>query len=237
MAYYIGLSALSIDAGAAVNNGANSGGKGEGRKSLLSVEARRILPLFEGMPVNENSIAREKQGRPFFPGREFDFSISHSGSIAAVSYAGGGISRTGCDIEMIRYRPGAMGIANDFFSTDEKKYLFPGDVFDHARFYRIWTLKECFIKLRGLSVFDMAACPSFISDGAFAFGAAVSLPLLFCLYELSGSSGDRYMLAASIEGEQTRPQIRWFSQLSLDCKRIAEIKAAPNPAETVRPKM
>jgi hypothetical protein len=93
------------------------------------------------------------------------------------------------------------------------------------------------LKLRGLSVFDMVDAPSFIC-GQFAFDAAVSSPVSFNLYELSGSAGELYILATALEGtEIEQPEIRWFSQDSLVCRSIAKIKAAPNPAETVSPKI
>jgi len=222
MPYYIGLSILSTI---------------RIQRQRLSAEARRILSLFEGRPLAENDIARETQGRPFFPGRAVNFNIAHSGSLAAVSYVKGENLRTGCDVEKIRPRTMMGEIAEKFFTVPERSYISSRGMFDEKKFYEIWTLKECFLKLRGLSVFDMAACPSFIgAQNAFIFCGAVSSPLSFCLYELSGD--ERYMLATALEGaEQQPPEIHWFSQSFLDCKMIAEIKAAPNPAETVSPKM
>ena len=224
MSYYIGLSLFKEAAAAG--------------KKPASAEAMRILSLLEGRPVKENDIARTARGRPFLPGREIDFNISHSAALTAVSLVRGGNLRAGCDVERIRNRSGAPGIAENFFSASENHYLFDRG-FDEARFYEIWTLKECFLKLRGLSVFDMAAAPSFISgEGQFAFGAAVSSALYFRLYELSSGAGERYILAAAVEGaRQPSPEIRWFSQSTLDCKIIAEINAAPNPAQTVSPKI
>jgi len=192
-----------------------------------------MLSLLEGRPLEESGLARDAGGRPFFPGGDSDFSIAHSGALAAVSHAKGG--RTGCDIEMIRPRSGAREIANNFFSAAEQNYLFSNGDFSEAKFYQLWTLKECYLKLRGLSVFDMAASPSFVrdkgkgrgqADDQFAFNAVVTSPLSFYLYEFSGEDSEMYMLATAIEGtEQQQPQIQWFSQLSLACKMIAEIKA------------
>jgi 4'-phosphopantetheinyl transferase len=214
-------------------------------RQKLSAEARRILSELADRPLEEIDIAKEEGGRPFLPGRELDFSITHSGSLAAVSFVKGGFLRTGCDVEQVRPRVNIEEIAKTFFSASERKYIFPRGGLDETRFYRIWTLKECLLKLRGLSVFDMAGLPSFISgeslesvNDMFAFGQAVSSPLSFSLYELSDNADKRYMLAAAIEGtDQGPPEIRWFSQSFLPCKKIAEIKAALNPAETVRPKI
>lgn len=227
--YTIGLSVLSS------NNDIKA------RRKNASAEAMRVLSLLENCSLDKSNIAKDAQGRPFFPGRAVDFSIAHSGLLAAVSLARGENLRAACDIERIRPRAKAPEIAENFFSANEAKYLYPRGKFDETRFYEIWTLKECFLKLRGLSVFDMAASPSFIGDNGegFTFAAAISSPLTFRLYGLSDGCGS-YILASAIEGiderAQTQPEIRWFSQSAFDCKIIAEIKAAPRPAETVNPK-
>jgi len=239
MSYYINLSILS--------NNPNSLRRTE-RQKKLSAETRRILSLCEGRPVTDDNIAREKSGRPFFLNRQAqclntDFSISHSGALAAVSLVSGKSARTGCDVELVRPRAGAGKIAAAYFSGPERDYIEAAGGFDPARFYQIWTLKECFIKLRGLSVFDMANVPSFVSgedpcSWRFEFASSGVSSILFNLYELSGSAGERYMLAAAIEGTETeQPQIRWFSGGALDCSSIANINAAHSPAETVRPKI
>jgi hypothetical protein len=238
MSYYIGLSILSN------NHGYNDNQhRGAGLQKLLSAEARRILSRLEDRPLTENDIAREARGRPFFPDSDTDFSIAHSGTLAVVSLIKGKNLRTACDVELVRPRSGAREIAEEFFTALERNYVLHRGQFDLSRFYMIWALKECFIKLRGLSVFDMAGLPSFIygegfCTGHFAFDSAVSSPLSFGLYELSGGAGERYMLAAALEGTEDRqPEMRWFSQSFPACKSIAKIKAAPSPAETVRPKI
>jgi hypothetical protein len=230
MPYYINLSILS--------NKQDNPHRTERQKNA-SAEARRILSLYEGRPLSDGDIAREEGGRPFFPDSDTDFSISHSGDLTAVSLVRGKQLRTGCDVELLRPRSGAGKIAEEFFTASERDYIESGCGFDITRFYRIWTLRECFLKLRGLSVFDMRGVPSFISgEGAYTFDISGASPLSFNLCELSGNTGERYILAAAIAGiEIEQPEIRWFSQDSFDCKSIAKINAAPSPAETVRPKI
>jgi len=221
MSYYINLSFLS----------------NKHDKRQLSAEARRILSLSEG--ASEGDIAKDAGGRPFFPGRDADFSISHSGNLSAVSVIRGKNIRTGCDVELVRPRAKAKEITEIFFSDGEREYIEAQGRFDMSRFYQIWTLKECFLKLRGFSVFDMAEAPSFISGkDSLAFCAAVSSPLSFSLFELTNGAGEHYILSAALSGtDERQPEIRWFSQGSLACKSIANIKAAPSPAETVSPKI
>ena len=234
MPFYIGLSLLS-----------NNEPKGKVKQGLLSAEGRRILSLLEDRPVDENKIVKDENGRPFIPGNSGDFSISHSGSMAAVSMVNGEIRRTGCDIQVARPKPGAREIAEMFFTEPENNYIFScnGRQSEESRFFEIWVLKECFLKLRGFSVFDMALSPSFISNdgsghGYFSFSGNASLPLSFYLYELAGNTDQRYFLAAVTEGgKQIQPELRWFSQSFLPCRSIAVIKATLNPDRTVSPNM
>lgn len=227
MSYYIGLSILSNTM--------------KRQKTLSSAESRRILSKFENREIAENDFSKEAGGRPFFPDRDVDFNISHSGDAVAVSYIDKKDYRVGCDIERIRTRKRIEKIAEDKFSASENNYLFSDGTFNEVNFFRIWTLKECYIKLRGLSIFDMSKVPSFINEIPqtqnydFSFCADVSKPLTFRLYELSSEEKIHFILAEAIEGEYLQPEILWLSSLTLDCRITAEIKAAPNPAHTVSP--
>ena len=191
------------------------------RNKVLSTEARRILSILADSPTD--TIATDENGRPFFHDRSMDFSISHSGAAVAVSLVQGENKlgarvRTGCDIQLIRHRENLRDITEEIFCTAERDYILSQDEtqFESTRFFRIWTLKECYIKLRGLSVFDMPKVPSFISCDAtgrflFTFDAGGSSTLSFYLYELE-YAGERYMLATVIEGGRgIRPEICMFS--------------------------
>jgi len=203
MSYYLNLSVLS-------NNLKNLQNR-VGRQKLLSAEARRILSLCEGRPIAEADIAREETGRPFFPGSDIDFSISHSGALTAVSLVRGKGLRTGCDVEFVRPRSRAREIAEKIFTAPEREYIESGGSFDLTRFYQIWTLKECFIKLRGLSVFDMSGVPSFVSGEGSLLNTCFE-QISFNLYELTGADDERYILSTAITGgEELQPEIRWVS--------------------------
>jgi len=233
MSYYINLSILSNE---------NRYLHRTERQKLLSAEARRILSLCEGRHVTDNDIAGETPGgRPFFSnreggGRKTDFNISHSGNLVAVSLVRGKGLRTGCDVELVRPRAGAGKIAEELFTASERDYIESGGSFDLTRFFQIWTLKECFLKLRGLSVFDMSGTPSFIDGvepavrGSYPFGADGVSPVFFNLYELTGAA-EHYILAVAFEPQPgggcreglTVPEIRWFSQDSLTVVTIPPI--------------
>jgi len=225
--------------------------RGRQRRELFSAEWRRILSIMTGRSLSDSDIMLEEKGRPYFTDGRDDFNISHSGALTAVSLASGEKLRVGCDVELVKPRTGTIRIAEEFFSTQEKDYVIASEKSQTA-FFEIWTLKECYLKLRGLSVSDMKHTPSFVckknENFNFAFSAATSTatdavtdkPLTFYLYELKGATGEWYILAAAIDGViegkgQLPPEMRWFSQSTLRARSIAEIKAARSPAETVSP--
>jgi phosphopantetheinyl transferase len=225
MSYYLNLSVLSNNLKKIQNIQKTE------HKKRLSAEAWRILSQCEGRTLTNEDIAREAGGRPFLPGSDTDFSISHSGDLAAVSLVRGKGLRTGCDVELVRPRPKAREIAEEFFTAPEREYIESGGGFDLTRFYQIWTLKECLLKLRGLSVFDMNGTPSFINDaesrfrGTFREQFKIDVvgvsPVLFNLYELTGAGDERYIAATAIAGgEERQPEIRWFSRDSLAVCKI-----------------
>ena len=89
-------------------------------------------------------------GKPFFAGRpDIDFSLSHSGEMALCAIADVPV---GCDIE--KTGRNRMAVAERFFTPEEKEILKSVKDADlrNEEFYRLWTLKESFIKCRGLGI-------------------------------------------------------------------------------------
>jgi len=193
-----------------------------------SCEGRQILSLLEDRPLLEKDIQKNENGRPYFPYGNVDFSISHSRNMVAVSYVSGKNIHTACDIQFVKPRKSTMQIAENFFTDSEKEYILRNE----KRFFEIWTLKECFLKLYGFSVFDMKNVPSFIFEGSLSdkqLSISLSQPFTFFLYELGDCSENQYILAVCVEGEeQHAPEIKWFSQVFLPCGNIAKISKTRN---------
>jgi phosphopantetheinyl transferase (holo-ACP synthase) len=198
---------------------------------------RRILELLNGAYSPNGETAKtgtEKGGRPFFTTRHADFSISHSRNMAAVAYWAEHDTetalplRTGCDIQHIKPLKNFGGIARRYFSPEERDYIAAasGEPEGLERFYRIWVLKECFLKARGRSVFTIETAPSFA--GPSGLNTLTNVPLTFFLYELGEPLTERYVLAAARESSRPdgpSPEIRWYSSAPLPLKRIAMIKS------------
>jgi 4'-phosphopantetheinyl transferase len=112
---------------------------------LLIVKA---LELMDRDPGDIGQIEIDEFGRPFISG-DFDFNVSHSGQIAVCAVCSA--SRVGVDVEMIR----------DVDVSDFERYFTAGEIESvktapdaRARFFDIWTMKECAMKAdgRGLGI-------------------------------------------------------------------------------------
>lgn len=86
----------------------------------------------------------DEYGKPHLYGKEGElhFSLSHSGDYAVCAIAD---SPVGVDIEQIKKND--LRIAERFFNPGELQY-----VNDAESFYRIWTLKEGYLKAVGLGM-------------------------------------------------------------------------------------
>jgi hypothetical protein len=219
--FYIGLSCLS-------NNGSET----------MHEAGRRILGLLD--LSDPAAIAVESGGRPFFIDHHADFNISHSRHIAAAAWTGtisplsGLPLRAGCDVQYVSPGKNREAVARKYYSPGENGYIAAaGDDAERVeRFYRVWVLKECYLKARGLSVLDMRTSPPFAAQEGFLRNTAASFH--FFLYELGGNTGDRYLLAVCRETEPLLaaplPEIRWYSP-ALELRRIAAIAGVISAAD------
>ena len=111
-----------------------------------------------GFDGADNHIAYGENGKPYlvdFP--DVHFNLSHSGErvMCVISPF-----EVGCDVEMIKGDRGKL--AERFFKPEESAWIKHFETLDaqSEAFYRLWTLKECYMKVtgRGLSLMpDMFA--------------------------------------------------------------------------------
>lgn len=100
-----------------------------------------------GIAPNDIRLAEGEVGKPYLTTHpEVHFNLSHSGKrvFCAVSER-----EVGCDVEQIK--PVDLGIARRFFTPEESEMLtqIPDEEERRQRFFRIWTLKESFVKAVG----------------------------------------------------------------------------------------
>lgn len=119
---------------------------------LRSEFQRRGFPHEYCHPKVPIALSWSQEGKPRLSGREFEFSISHSGDYFALTSSS---QPVGVDIEIHKQRD-FLKLSQRFFHPHETDYLGglsqnhkDGWIHDlWAEFYRIWTLKEAWVKCK-----------------------------------------------------------------------------------------
>lgn len=109
------------------------------------------LSMF-GLSEKDALLSFGENGKPYFSShRNIFFNISHSGNMAACVFSD---KEIGLDIEKVDVPD--FKVAEKYFTENEKNYiqLHPSPVLKNQAFYKIWTLKESFVKAtgKGLSI-------------------------------------------------------------------------------------
>jgi 4'-phosphopantetheinyl transferase len=115
---------------------------------------RRALSACLGLEPRDVPLELGEFGKPFLPpdvASGLEFSLAHKPGCIAVAFARG--AHIGVDIEAIETDRANRQIARRYFALKEVAQLAGIDGHDLAhRFYRFWTLKEAYIKARGLGL-------------------------------------------------------------------------------------
>ena len=108
-----------------------------------------LLRAFSGYDIS--TVSYGENGKPYFEGCPLNFSISHSGSVAVLAVS---TKSVGVDVEKLK--PARLNTAKRFFTPDEYALITAckTEAEQTEMFFRLWTLKESFIKAtgRGLSL-------------------------------------------------------------------------------------
>lgn len=176
------------------------------RQHLVArVLCRVALSRYTGLPPDRLRLSTEAHGRPVLEAGQIDldlrFSISHTTGLVACAVARD--RDVGIDVEHVQVDLDAIALAERFFSPREAQ-----DVRDRPapertrRFLRYWTLKEAWLKARGVGL------GSALSEAAF---------------RLHDDGGDKNCLAAD-DGEDGRWRFwQWWATtdhvLAVACDR------------------
>ena len=114
----------------------------------LSLGAGILLSRFFSSDDLDN-IMLEGAGKPYLQGSELNFNLSHSKSLAMLALSK---NRVGCDVQFVE--PVSMKVAKRFFNDNEYKLISEAESEEErtALFFRLWTLKESFMKATGLGM-------------------------------------------------------------------------------------
>ena len=119
--------------------------KNENDKYLSLLAGRLLCSGLRDLGLTSyiDKVVVDENGKPYIPGNPIYFSISHSGTKAMVVFSD---SEVGCDVQEMKKK--AVSLADKYFTDAEKKEM--DDSEDPVRtFYKLWTLKECYMKSSG----------------------------------------------------------------------------------------
>ena len=137
--------------------GENIRGKA-GEKLVKQALAMYIEEEGRTAPERMPEILRTENGKPYFAGEGWPhFSVSHCGQLWVCLMAEFPV---GVDIQEAT-NADTKSIAERYFSQNEKVYA---DIYDKDGFYRLWTYKEAYTKLRGESIFENLSKTSLVDD-------------------------------------------------------------------------
>jgi len=126
------------------------------RRQFLLTRAlvRDVLSRYLGVEPAALVFARNEYGKPALAeplGCPVTFSLSHTKGLSVCAVASE--QMIGVDVESLQRTPGHQDIPKRFFATSEVAFLESVDKPQKStEFLRLWTLKEAFIKARGLGL-------------------------------------------------------------------------------------
>lgn len=112
--------------------------------------AKTMLSEVSGQAVEDISLARDQNGKPYAENLPLYFSISHSGEQVACVISD---QPVGLDIEEIA--PRDPSVARRICSEKEMEFIFSKEEDVLHRFLLVWTAKEAAVKLSGVGIKGM----------------------------------------------------------------------------------
>jgi 4'-phosphopantetheinyl transferase len=123
------------------------------RREYVAAHALKRLMLSEaaGGRPHDWCFAAEPGGKPFVAGRTgLHFNLSHCNGLVACAVSAD--VPLGVDVEPLERRA-PLDVADHYFAPDERAWLFGLPDGEQSRgFFRLWTMKEAFIKATGKGV-------------------------------------------------------------------------------------
>ncbi len=107
----------------------------------------KILSQEYHIKVEIDDFARNENGKPYLKNSTLFFNLSHSNQFMLVAFSNNAL---GIDIEESR-EIDTKSLSKRFFSPEEDTFIFNSDNKQSA-FFRMWTLKESYIKWKGGSL-------------------------------------------------------------------------------------
>jgi 4'-phosphopantetheinyl transferase len=117
---------------------------------------RTTLSRYASIKPTQWTFVANRYGKPGISNQydaacDLTFNLSHTDGLIFLALTDGGA--IGVDVENVRSHPPSLDIAHCFFADDEVNALVPlTELERQQRFFDFWTLKEAYIKARGMGL-------------------------------------------------------------------------------------
>ncbi|MCQ2080144.1 MAG: 4'-phosphopantetheinyl transferase superfamily protein [Lachnospiraceae bacterium] len=98
--------------------------------------------------IDDREIIKNEYGKPYYNNSSIFFNLSHSNNFACCYLD---IQEVGVDIQYFKETNKFINISKRFFKEEEYNYIIDSND-SLLAFYRIWSAKESYIKLKGLGL-------------------------------------------------------------------------------------
>ena len=162
-----------------------------------------------GIHWTDENVAATEQGKLYLRDGTVQFNLSHSGDYAVAAFAK---EPVGIDIEQCR--KAKMNIAKRFFCEAEQELLSSIEEERDDMFFRLWTLKESFLKVNGEGM--RLALTSFAmhidSEGITVEEEVRTGTYSFDEYAIGEGEDERYRIALCMRSQETEhhTQLQWI---------------------------
>ena len=138
---------------------------------LARALVRVLFSAYTGVPPADWRFVAGPYGKPALVGPAVGlplaFNLSHTPGLVAAAFTAG--AEVGVDVERLARRTATMDVARRFFARAEVAWLERAPEAEREEtFFAFWTLKEAYLKARGLGLS--------VPLGAFAFDLSAALP-------------------------------------------------------------
>jgi 4'-phosphopantetheinyl transferase len=191
---------------------------------------RTVLSRYAAVRPEDWAFSAGPRGRPAIsapsPARALEFNISHSSDLVMLGVTSG--RALGIDAESIEAREADIDGLDRYFAPEESAALLAlPPVARRRRFFELWTLKESYIKARGLGLA--------IALDAFRFELTGERGLTLHMRPELGDSPDGWRLwqltprcgylaaVCAARGEQASPRITVREIVPLACEKVVDI--------------
>ena len=133
------------------------------RKKTISLVTELLVrsEISKALGIDRGAIefSYNEYGKPFLPGGGFFFSVSHSGEY--IAFAGDTKHPVGVDIQTVGKAD--FRVAERFFTKEEYSAICSSSA-PEREFYKIWSLKEAYVKMLGTGMATPFTSFSVLSD-------------------------------------------------------------------------